>query len=97
MIDHSLVDAVCVLSCQFWSTVLQCGALLQIHTLNYWTVRVASFLTGGVFECDLAHRRSVVVLSMLFKIRCNLMHQFYGALPASYVPVRITRGALVAH
>ena len=22
----------------FWSTVLQCGARLPIHTLNYWTV-----------------------------------------------------------
>ena len=26
------------LSSQFWSTVLQCGARLQIHTLNYWIV-----------------------------------------------------------
>ena len=26
------------LSCQFWSTVLQCDALLQIHTSNHWTV-----------------------------------------------------------
>ena len=30
-----------------------------------------SFLTGGVFACDLAHRRSVSVLCMLYKIRCN--------------------------
>ena len=39
-------------------TVLQCGAPLLIHTLNYWTDRVvrdASFLTGCVFECDIAH------------------------------------------
>ena len=34
----------------------------------------ASFLTGGVFECDLAHRRSVAVSSMLYKVRCNQMH-----------------------
>ena len=34
----------------------------------------ANFLTGGMFECDLAHRRSVVVLCMLYKIRCNPMH-----------------------
>ena len=27
------------LSCQFWSTVLQCGGRLPIHTLNYWTVK----------------------------------------------------------
>ena len=29
------------------------------------------FLTGGVFECDISHRRSVAVLCMLYKIRCN--------------------------
>ena len=34
----------------------------------------ASFLTGGVFECDHAHCRSVAALCMLNKIRCNPMH-----------------------
>ena len=57
----------------------------------------ASFLTGGVFECDLAHRRSVAVLCMLYKMRCNPMHPLYGALPVPYVPVRVTRGAVIAH
>ena len=33
----------------------------------------AWFLTVGVFECDIAHRRSVAVLCMLYKIRCNPM------------------------
>ena len=47
----------------------------------------ASFLTGGVFVCDIAHRRSVAVLCMLYKIRCNLMHPLYGDLPGTYVPV----------
>ena len=37
--DRFLGDAFVVLSCQFWSTVLQSGARLPIHTLNYWTVR----------------------------------------------------------
>ena len=55
------------------------------------------FLTGGVFECDIAHRRSVAVLCMLYKIRCNQMHPLNDALPGPYVPVRVTRGALVAH
>ena len=55
------------------------------------------FLTGGVFECDLGHRRSVAVLCMLYKIRCNTVHALNGALPGPYVPVRVTRGALVAH
>ena len=57
----------------------------------------ARFLTGGVFECDIAHRRSVAVLCMLFQIRCNLMHPLNEALPGPCVPVRVTNGALVAH
>ena len=31
------------------------------------------------------------------KIRCNPMHPLYGALPVPYVPVRVTRGALIEH
>ena len=57
----------------------------------------ALFLTGSVFECDIAHRRSVAVFCMLYKIRCNPMNPINGALPGPYVPVRVTRGALVAH
>ena len=60
-------------------------------------VRSAGFLAGEVSECNLAHRRSVSELCMLFKIRCNPMHPLSGALPLSYVPARVTRGALVAH
>ena len=57
----------------------------------------AQFLTLGVFECDIALRRSVVVLCMLYKIRCNPTHPLNDALTSPYVPVRVTRGALVAH
>ena len=57
----------------------------------------ARFLTGGVFECNISHRRSVAVLCMLYKNRCNPVHPLNGALPGPYVPVRVTRGALVAH
>ena len=81
--------------CQFWTTVLQSGARLPIHTLNYWTVQ--SVVLGCVFECDIAHRRSVAVLCMLYKNRCNPVHPLNNALPGPYVPVRVTRGALVAH
>ena len=59
-------------------------------------VSVGSFLTGGVFECDLAYRRSVAVLCLLYKIRCKPTHPLYGALPAPYVPVRVTRGVDIA-
>ena len=38
MIDRFLGDALGILSCQYWSTVLQCGARLQIHALNHWTL-----------------------------------------------------------
>ena len=58
---------------------------------------VPVFLTRGVLECDLEHRRSVAVLCMLYKIRCNPMHPFYGALPVPYVSVRVTLGPEIAH
>ena len=51
----------------------------------------------GEFECDFPHRQSVAVLCMLYKIWCNPMHPLYGALPVLYVPVRVTRGAVIAH
>ena len=57
----------------------------------------ARFLTVGVFECDISHRRSVAVLCILYKISCNPMHPLNDALPGPYVPVRVSRSALVAH
>ena len=57
----------------------------------------ASFLTGGVFECDLAHRRSVAVLCILYKIRYYQMHPLYGALSMPCVSVRVTRSTVIAH
>ena len=83
-----------------WSTVLQSGPRLPVHTLIKLLDRAVSgarFLTGGVFECNIAHRRSVAVLCMLYKIRCNPMHPLYGTLNGPYVPVRVTRGAHFAH
>ena len=57
----------------------------------------ASFLTRDVLERDIAHGRSVAVLSMLYKIICNQTHRLYGALPVPYVSIRVSRSALVAH
>ena len=57
----------------------------------------ARFLTWGVLQCDITHRRSVAILCMIYKIRCNLIHPLKGSLPGPYVPARFTRGALVAH
>ena len=50
-----------------------------------------------MFECDLAHRWSVAVLCMLYKIMCNPIHPLYGALHLPYVPVHVTRCAVIAH
>ena len=90
--DRSLLERCFrVFSFPFWSTVLQCGDRLPMHTLNYCTVQ--SVVPGSY----LAHRRSVAVLCMLYKIRCNPIHPLNDTLPRPYVPVRVTRGALVAH
>ena len=43
--------------------------------------------------CDFVHRRSVALLCMMYKIRCNPMHPLYGALLVPYVRVRVTRDA----
>ena len=50
-----------------------------------------------MFESDISHRRSVAVLCMMYKTRSNPMHPLYCAIAVSNVPVRVTRGALVAH
>ena len=57
----------------------------------------ASFLTVGVFKCGIAHRRSVAVLCMLYKIRCNPMYFLHCALPVPSMPARVTRGIVIAH
>ena len=57
----------------------------------------ARFLTEVVLECDIAHRRSVAILCMLYKIICNQVHPLNYALPGPYVPVRVAHGALVSH
>ena len=49
----------------------------------------ARFLTEGVLECDISHRRSMTVLCMLYKIMCNAVHHLNGALPGPYVPARV--------
>ena len=87
------------MSCRSWSIAQQCGAELPTHTFKLLdrVVRSAGFPAGGVLECNLAHRRSVAELCMLFKIRSNAMHPLSGALPLPYVPTHVTHGAFVAH
>ena len=55
------------------------------------------FLNRGCLLTDIAHRRSVAVPCMQYKISCNPMHRHYGALSVPYVPMRVARGALGTH
>ena len=79
----------------FCSVVLGCRYTPETSTTGPCSQRCLLF-NFSVFECDIAHCRTVVVQCMLYKIRCNPMHPLYGALPVPNVLVRVTHGALVA-
>ena len=81
---------------EYYSVVWCSAADTHLKLLDR-AVSGAWFLTGGVFECDISHCRSVAVLCMLYRMRCNPVHPLNGALRGPYVPARVTRGALVAH
>ena len=68
-----------------YCSAVWCSAADTLLKLLDRAVSGARFLTGGVFECDISHRRSVAVLCMLYKIRGNPVHPLYGALPGPYV------------
>ena len=99
MIDRFLGDASWgfVLPVLEYSSAVWCSAADTHLKLLDRAVSGAWFPTGGVFECDISHCRSVAILCMLYKIRCNPVHPLNGALPGPHVPGRVTRGALVAH
>ena len=67
MIDCFLADALGVWPARFGVLPVSeyCPATDTHLKLLDRVVSGASFLTEGVFECDLAHRRSVAVLCML--------------------------------
>ena len=79
----------------YCSAVWCSAADTHLKLLNR-AVSGAMFLTAGVFVCNIAHRRSMAVLCMLYKIRCNPVHPLNVVLPGPYVPVRVERGAQVA-
>ena len=77
-----------------YSSAVWCSAADTHLKLLDRAVSGARFLICGVFQCDIAHHRSLAVLCMLCKIGRNPMHPLDEALPGPYVPVRVTRGAL---
>ena len=73
MIDCFFGDAfgvLCSLLLEYCSAVWCSAAETHLIPLDR-VVNVASFLTGGVFECDLAHRRSVAVLCIISIIKIS--------------------------
>ena len=82
----------CPASFEYCCSAVWCSAADTHLALLDRVVSGASFLTEVVFECDLAHRRSVTILCMLYNMRCNPMHPLYGA-PVSYLPVWVTSWA----
>ena len=53
--------------------------------------QLCRFSNVGMFKCNIVHRRSVAVLFMSYKIRCNQIMVLYGALLVSLVRVRVAR------
>ena len=80
-----------------YCSAVWCSAADTHLKLRDRAVSGARFLTGGVFEYDIVHRRSVAILCMLYRTRCNPVHPLNGALYLNrMMAVRVTHGALVA-
>ena len=75
-----MISGFCPASLEYCSAVWCSAADAQIKLLDR-AVSGARFLTGGVFECDISHRRSVAVMCMLYKVRCDPVHPLNRALP----------------
>ena len=73
------------------------GGLLSCVVLSCPDSHLKLLDRGQSCQCNLAHRRSVTVLCMLYKIKSNPMNPLSGALPLPYMPAVVTRVALVAH
>ena len=86
-----------VLSVLEYCSAVWCSAADTHLKLLDRVVSATCFLADGVLNCNISHRRSVAVLCVLYKIRCNPMHQLCGTLPVPYVTVRVTCGTLIAH
>ena len=67
-VSHTLQSGQEARIVQYCSAVWCSAADTHLKLLDR-AVSGARFLTGGVFECDIGHRRSVAVLCLLYKIR----------------------------
>ena len=84
--DRSLLERcfrVFVLPVLEYCSAVWCSAADAHLKLLDRVVIGARLVTGCVFECNIAHRRSVAVLCMLYKIMCDPMHPLNDALPGN--------------
>ena len=81
--------------CIFVLTVLEYCSAVWCSTADLLLERVvrgAVFLAGDVLKCNLAHRRSVGELCILFKIKSNPMHPLSCTLPLPHVVLWFLKG-----
>ena len=60
-----------------YCSAVWCSAADAHLKLQDSAVSGGRFRTGGVFQCDISHRRYVAILCMLYKIRCTLLLVLY--------------------
>ena len=61
-----------------------CPAADTHHKLLNRVVSGVSYLTTDVLQSNITHRRSVAVLGILYKVKCNQMYILYGAQSVPY-------------
>ena len=82
---------------RFWKrTPVSSWSLKTTGPCSHWCP-VSNWGCVWVWHCSSLIRGSPLYHCMLYKIRCKAMHPLNGALPGPYVPMRVTRGALVTH
>ena len=71
-----------------YSSAVWCSAADTHLIVLDRVVSGARYLIGSVFECDIAYRRSVTVLCVLYEITCNDEPSLWCSTSA-YVPVSL--------
>lgn len=81
---------------EYCAPVWSSAAASHLHLIDRVS-HTASFLCGGNFKWNLAHRRKISSVCMLYKIQSNPHHSLYNSLPDRFVARRNTRQALARH
>ena len=80
-----------------YGSAVWCSAADTHFKLLERVVTGASFITGGVFECNIAHLRFMAVLCMLYRSGVTRCTHFLVHYMCHHVPVQVKRIGLVVH